>query len=78
MALNITVSLENIAPKIIGGYSINNVEIYVDENLDCQSKREVIIHEVLEAFLPSWSHDKIDELTDLLTNSLSILDEEAE
>lgn len=57
------------------GYSVNMCEVHVDDTLDERTQSEIVIHEILEAYLPSLSHERIDDLTELIVEGLDQLEE---
>ena len=58
-----------------GGYAECDLTVHVDSKLSREEQRGIVLHEVIENWLPSISHDKVDELTDLLVLALSQLEE---
>jgi len=49
------------------------VEITVDKSLKKRTQRNLIIHAVLESFCSPWTHEKVEELGDLLEEALDQL-----
>ena len=45
----------------------------VDSTLDPRVQRNLVIHEVLEAYFPSLDHSKIEDITDMLSSALDDL-----
>jgi len=58
-----------------GGYAECDLTVHVDNKLSKEEKQGIVLHEVLENWLPSIHHNKVDELTDLLVLALSQLEE---
>lgn len=58
-----------------GGFAECDITIHVDKNLSPEERQEIVIHEVVENWLPSISHSKVDEMTDLLIEALLQLGE---
>jgi len=58
-----------------GAYAVPEVTIEVDGTLPLRIQRKLVIHEVLENYLRATSHDKIEELTDLIQEALDKLEE---
>ena len=63
----------NLTVMTGGGYAVNDVLVHIDSSLDEHTQTEILIHEILDAFLTTLPHEKIDELTDLLTDGLDQL-----
>lgn len=53
-----------------GGYAATNCQIYVDRALPLSEQREIVLHEILEAYLPCLPHNKVEELTALLVDGM--------
>ena len=71
--MNIKVVLDdtpNLAVITGGGYALTEVEIHIDKLLPPEKQLEVLIHEILEVYLLSTPHDKIDKLTSILCHSI--------
>ena len=70
--MNVTILKEEGHPSYItgGGCAISNLEIVIDASLPVWVQREIIIHEVIEGYLHCLPHDKVDELTDILSRAL--------
>jgi len=56
-----------------GEYAINDVTIYVDKKLPKIIKQNLVVHAVVECYCSSWSHPKVEELTDLIVDALEKL-----
>jgi O-acetyl-ADP-ribose deacetylase (regulator of RNase III) len=59
-----------------GECAVTKTEIYVDKNLHPRVQRNLVIHAVVESFCRSWDHDKVEELTELITEALDQLESE--
>jgi len=70
--MNITILKEEGHPSYItgGGCAISELTVTIDPSLPIPIQREIIIHEVIEGYLPCLPHDKVEELTEILTKSL--------
>ena len=53
-----------------GGYALTEVKIHVASNMPKETQQEVVIHEILEAYLRILDHSKIDTLTQLIVEGL--------
>lgn len=74
--MNIKVSKENIGKYIDvhGGECASiNLDIIVDRRLTKRAQRNLIIHAVIEGYCQSWSHDKIEALTENIEDALDQL-----
>ncbi len=58
-----------------GGYALQSATIAVDTTLPPKVQCGVVIHEVLELYFPSLSHEVIEELTETLQDALDKLEE---
>ena len=71
--------IKDSTPKLYqitgGGYAETESKVHVVANMTLEVQQEIVIHEILEVYLPYLSHNKIDELTGLLVNGLSQLQE---
>jgi len=56
-----------------GEYAISCVDIFVNKDLSERTKRELIVHAVIENYCPSWGHDKVEELTGLIQDGFDQL-----
>ena len=63
----------NLTVMTGGGYAVTDVMIHIDKSLDEHTQTEILLHEILDAYLTTIPHDKIDELTGLLTEGLDLL-----
>ena len=61
-----------------GEYATCDLIVHVDSSLPPRSQRLVVIHSILENYLQSWHHDKIDELTALIESGLDELESDIE
>lgn len=66
---------EEFTFKTGGGCASCDLSVLVDKELPPRLQQETVIHEILENFLMSVCHDKIDELTNLLVEGLDQLNE---
>lgn len=73
--MNVTILKEENHPSYItgGGCAALNLEIAIDPTLPCWDQRDVLIHEVIEGYLPCLPHDKVEELTEILNRALEEL-----
>jgi hypothetical protein len=80
--VNIKLVLETadlVHSTITGGeYAIADLTIFVDTNLPYPVQKDLVIHSVIENYCMSWTHDKVEELTDHVMLALDLLDEERE
>jgi cytochrome b involved in lipid metabolism len=75
--LNIQVSHEDLSQVrhlCKHGYSVCVQDIKVDPTDSPDMQREVVLHELIENYLPCLNHDKVDELTDLILSGLRQLE----
>ncbi len=74
--MNIKVIREKGHPSYLTGGECaeQTVKIYVDKKLPLELQRELVIHAIVENWLPSIPHDKVDELTELLKEGLEQLE----
>lgn len=56
-----------------GEFAIQRLDIVIDENIDIRYQRINVIHAILESFFLSVTHDKIDEVTQLISDGLDEL-----
>ena len=72
--MNITVVREKMSPdhssRIGGECAVANLEILIDKKLPIRTKRELVIHAVIENYFRSICHDKVDEITSLIVDGL--------
>ncbi len=59
--------------EAIEEYSVNTLEIYLHDGMSAIQQRNLVIHSVIENFCKTWSHDKVEELEDLIVSSLDEL-----
>jgi hypothetical protein len=74
--VNITVILDNtpnLKRKTGGGYAVTDVEVHIASDMSPEFQQTVVVHEILEAYLPFLQHDKIDNLTALIIRGLKQL-----
>lgn len=74
--MNIKVTLTNepnFSALTGGGCAATDCYINIDAKMDDYLQTEVVLHEILEAFLPFMCHEKVEELTDLLMDGLTQL-----
>ena len=69
----ITDKTPNLEKITGGGYAVTEVKVHIADNMPDIKKQEVVIHEILEVFLPGVCHEKIDELTCYLIDGLKQL-----
>ena len=75
--MNVTIHREKMDDYLDvhgGECALSEVHIYVAEDLDPRVQRNLVIHAIIENYFRSISHDKIEELTDILCDSLDSLD----
>lgn len=53
-----------------GGYAVTDIKVHIAANMPLATKQEVVIHEIVECFNPSWPHSSVDKLTALLMDGL--------
>jgi hypothetical protein len=78
--MNITVVKDN-TPNLIaitgGGYAISDYEIHIDSSLNEQDQIETLVHEILEIYLIMLPHEKIEELTTIISHGIDLLKDTA-
>ena len=75
--MNITViktSMEDYMDIHGGECVLTDVIVYVADSLDKRVQRNLVIHGVVENFCRNWGHEKVEELTDLISDALDQLD----
>lgn len=77
MEMNIKIKkTDKVEPALwTGGYATSVTSITVDKGLPTIYQQGVVIHEVVECYLPSLSHDKVVELTAYIQEGLKQLEE---
>ena len=75
--MNISVKkLESKFSHLTGGEcTAVDMEIEVDTTLPFKEQQGLIIHTIVENYCRSWTHDKVEELTDLIQDALDKLEE---
>ncbi len=72
--MNIKVIRENLIAlsdqEAVGEYGKCDLEIHIHEGLPLVTQRSLVIHSVIEHFCQNWSHDKVVELGELITDAL--------
>ncbi len=71
--MNITIKKEDISAYVDvhgGEYARSQLEITVDSSLDERIQRNLVIHAVIENFCLPWSHDKVEDLTNYISDAL--------
>jgi len=58
-----------------GAYAHQSLHVGVDKDLDIRVQRHLVLHEVIEVFCMPWTHEKVEELVDLLADALDQLEE---
>ena len=74
--MNILITKENLReldPEILECAQMD-LRISLEQDLPIRKQRELVIHAIIENFNLSWTHDKIDELTDYITGALDDLE----
>jgi len=61
-----------------GEYATCELEVFVSTSLTPEEQREVVIHAILENYLCTTPHEKIEELTDLLIDGLNQIETDKE
>ena len=56
--------------EVIEEYAEVNTIIHIDKNLAPRTQRNLTIHAVIETYCPSWPHDKIEELEELIIDGI--------
>jgi len=65
---------EHLFSSQTGGETASlNLTIEVDESLLPEMQRELIIHAVIETYCRSWTHDKVEQLTEYIQTGLEQL-----
>jgi len=63
-----------LATSLTGGeWAVSNLQIYIDPELPYDMRRNLVIHAVIENYNSGLCHDKVDELTDSITDALDRL-----
>jgi hypothetical protein len=57
-----------------GGYAETTRKITIDTGLPLRCQVENVVHEIIEPFIPCLSHEKIEELDNLIREGLDELD----
>lgn len=71
MAINFEVIKENFGSiPVTDAYAQQFVEIHVNKNLIPRLQAECVLHEVIEAYLPTIPHESIDAMTNSLMDAL--------
>ena len=75
--MNITVRKVSSANSYITGgeCACLSLEISIDEELPIREQRRLVTHAIIENYCWSWTHDKVDQLTDFITEALDQLEE---
>ena len=70
--MNVNILKEEGHPSYItgGGCAVSDLTVTIDPSLPILAQREVVIHEVIEGYLPCLPHDKVEELTEILNKAL--------
>ena len=73
--MNIHVAREKLNDHndMTGGYACCDLHIGVDADLPLSTQMSVVVHEILENYFPSLSHDKVEELEGLIMGGLEQL-----
>ena len=75
--MEIRVRTEDISAymDIHGGECVSvTVDILVDKNLPARVQRNLVMHGVIENYFRSISHDKVEEVTEILSDALDQLE----
>ncbi len=62
----------------VHGGEVANVEVTVsiDESLPLRVQRNLVIHAIIEVYCPFLEHDRVEELTNYISDALDELKEE--
>ena len=73
--MNIHVVREKLGEHkdLTGGYACCDLHIGVDADLPLNTQMSVVVHEIVENYFPSLSHDKVEELERLIMDGLGQL-----
>ena len=75
--MNIAVKKEKILglspQEAIDEYATMNLEITIDDSLPLHTQQGLVIHAVIENYCLAWTHDKVDELGELIIGALGEL-----
>jgi len=73
--MNIKINLVDMQKEVNaitgGGYAVTTTEVFLDKDMDGRLMSELVIHEILDSYMQFLSHDKIDELTNLILDGLA-------
>ncbi len=58
-----------------GEFGISKLEVYIDPTLPDRTQRALVIHCVVENYLRSVSHEKIEELCSFIEDALDQLED---
>ncbi len=56
--------------EAVGEYGKCELEIHIHQSLPLVTQRSLVIHSVIEHFCQNWSHDKVVELEEMITDAL--------
>ena len=56
--------------EAIEEYAENSLTIHLDENLPLRAQRTLVLHAVLENYFPCLTHEKVEELEELMIDAL--------
>ena len=76
--MNITVIKEPLvglsSQDVVCEYARLKLEIHIDENISPHLQRNLVIHSVIENYCRSWTHDKVEQLEELIIDGLDQLE----
>ena len=57
-------------------YTEVNAIIHIDTNMPIRTQRNLAIHAAIEIFCPSWVHEKVEELEELIIDVIDKVEED--
>ena len=73
MNIEIILGESNHSFETGGEYAIAKLDVYIDKTLPFRIQRGLIIHAIVENYLRSIPHSRVDELTEYLQDGLEQL-----
>ena len=62
--------------EAIEEYTETNVVIHIDKNMPLRTQRNLAIHAIIETYCPSWVHEKVEALEELIIDVIDKVEEE--